>query len=246
MEASQTHARFYTTSWTLIDSLRDSAHPQHPQALERLVDRYWPPVYASLRRMGKNREEAADITQAFFADVVIGRGLFQDARAGRGKLRNLLRTAVKRYAIDQHRRNAARSDHRALSLDELSREEGFLAREPEGDADHVFERRWAVAVMEEAMARCEGYFNTADRRAHWMAFEAHVVRPAVSAESPPPLAELAGQLGFPSAVHVASAMKVVRKRFRMLLREVAAETASDPEDQEAEYQRVVELLGGQT
>ncbi|MCK4871726.1 MAG: hypothetical protein KAS72_03270 [Phycisphaerales bacterium] len=60
---------------------------------------------------------------------------------------------------------------------------------------------------------------------------------------PPPLADLAAESGFVSSVHVASAMKVVRKRMMMmLLREVAAETASDPADQQAEYQRVVEIL----
>jgi hypothetical protein len=71
-----------------------------------------------------------------------------------------------------------------------------------------------------------------------------VLEPSVSGTSAPSLSELAERFGFLSPIHVASATKVVRKRLRMLLREVAAETALEPDDQEAEYRRVVELLGG--
>ena len=60
---------------------------------------------------------------------------------------------------------------------------------------------------------------------------------------PPPLSRLADELGFPSPTHVASAMKVVRKRMKLLLREVAAETAEDdPADQQAEYDRIIAML----
>jgi RNA polymerase sigma-70 factor (ECF subfamily) len=242
MSLQQTHAQFKTTSWTLIEAVRHATHADHARALDTLVSRYWPPVYASLRRMGRSREDAAELTQSFFAEVVLGRRLFDQADAGRGKLRSLLLTAVKRHVIDQHRRHVARPDRRVVSPDAIMREEGFLAREPQQDVDAIFERRWAIAVLEEALARCARYFDQMSLPRHWAAFEARVVRPAIGACSAPSLAEVAGELGFDSEVHVASAMKVVRKRFRMALKAVAAETATDPSDQDAEYQRVVALL----
>ncbi len=240
----QTYARFATTNWTLIDALHRGEHPGKGAALELLIKRYWPPVYASLRRMGRQREEAAELTQAFFADVVLGRELFTQANANRGKLRTLLLTAVKHYVIDQHRRNTTRPGNQAVSIDDLSREEKFLTRESALDVDDLFDRRWAVAVLEEAVARCSRYFQETNLPNHWAVFDAFIVQPAIHVITPPPLSELATQFGFPSSTHAASAMKVVRKRMRIMLKEVIAETAAKPNDQEAEYQHVVALLSG--
>jgi RNA polymerase sigma-70 factor (ECF subfamily) len=238
----QTHARFSTTSWTLMGALRDEGSQQQEAARNLVITRYWPPVYASLRRMGHPRERAAELTQAFFAEVVIGRRLLDQADAARGRLRSLLLTALKRFAIDQHRRHRVRPEGDGLSLDGLDREEGFLAREPARDAEEMFERRWAVAVLEEALARCERSCREAGLDKHWAAFEAFIVQPSIGAVEPPPLSRLAEELGFASATHVASAMKVVRKRMKLLLREVAAETADDPTGQQAEHDRVLALL----
>jgi RNA polymerase sigma-70 factor (ECF subfamily) len=243
MNLQQTHARFGTTSWTLVGALRDENDQQQEAARDLVITLYWPPVYASLRRMGHNRERAAELTQAFFVEVVIGRGLLDQADAARGRLRSLLLTALKRFAIDQHRRQCARPDGDGLSLENLEREEGFLAREPARDADEVFERRWAVAVLEEALVRCERSCREAGLEKHWAAFEAFIVQPSIGAVEPPSLSRLADELGFASATHVASAMKVVRKRMKLLLREVVAETADDdPADQQAEYDRIIAML----
>jgi RNA polymerase sigma-70 factor (ECF subfamily) len=240
----QTHIEFSTTSWTLIQALQAGNDDGRIAAMQALVRQYWPTVYATLRRMGRSREVAAELTQAFFADVVLSRDIFGRADAQRGRLRTLLLTALKRYLIDQHRRSESRPDQDGLALAELEREESYLAREGERSPEEIYERRWAMAALEEATRRAERYFIDSGQHRHWAVFEAQVLRPSLAGASPPPLAELAERFGFASAVHVASATKVVRKRLRLLLREVTAETAVEPEDQEAEYRRVVELLGG--
>ena len=61
----------------------------------------------------------------------------------------------------------------------------------------------------------------------------------------PVLRDLAKRHGFASAAHVASATKVVRKRLRMLIREVIAETAGDDDSLQAEYEYLASLLGQQ-
>jgi DNA-directed RNA polymerase specialized sigma24 family protein len=242
MRVDQTHAKFGTTSWTLIEAAVEPQHPQHEQALTRLSERYWPAIYAHLRRRGMQPEAAAELTQAFFAEVVFGRRLFERARPGQGKLRTLLLTALQNYGIDQHRRRTARPEGASLSLDHLQDEEAFLAENVGESAATAFERRWAVAVLEEALARCEAYFEELDKESHWQVFHAYAILPALSGATPPPLSDLAGSLGFASAVHAASAMKVVRKRLRILLREVCADTARSHEEQDAEYDRVVQML----
>lgn len=242
MNAGQTQQEYETTSWSLIGALHEQDGPARERALSLLVRRYWPPIYASFRRMGRDREEAAEITQSFFAEVILDRGLFDRADRHRGRMRALLLTAIKRYAVDQHRRRSSRPDQLSFSAAALTGEERFLASTPADSVEEVFEKRWAVALLGEAVARCEEYFNTTGQQKHWSAFEAVVLRPAAGTVARPSLQDVADELGFASAVHVASVLRLVRKRMRIVLREVVAETALDPEDQHAEYCRVVELL----
>lgn len=103
-----THARFVTTDLSLLAAIADGSGPRRDRALDALVQRIWPRVYAAARRLGRDPEAAAELTQGFFADVVLGRNLLAHADADRGRLRWLLLRALKHYAVDRHRRRAAR------------------------------------------------------------------------------------------------------------------------------------------
>jgi len=46
---------------------RQSSTPQSDRALEELCRTYWFPLYAYVRRRGHTKEDAEDLTQAFFA-----------------------------------------------------------------------------------------------------------------------------------------------------------------------------------
>ncbi len=129
-----------------------------------------------------------------------------------------------------------------IPFDELRREEAILAEEHGDGAEAAFDRRWAIAVLQEALRRCEQYLRAKGRQRHWAAFEAYVVRPSLAMSRPKSLAEVAAETGFASRDDLAGALRTVRKRVLMLLREVVATTALGPEDQAAEYQFVVSLL----
>jgi len=206
------------------------------------MERYWPPVYATLRRRGMKQLEAAEATQAFFADVVLQRRLFERAVRERGKLRSLLLTSLKRFLVDQHRRRAARGSGLTLSLDTLDREDRIVERAPDFDSDELFERRWALAALQEAMKRCEAKFVSNGSVKHWRAFEAHVVRPALTCAEPEPLERVAERVGFRTAADCAAAVQVVRLRVLALMREVVAETVDGDDDADAEYDRALQML----
>ncbi len=224
----RTGARFQPTRWTLVDALRDNDDDGRRRAMEELVRLYWPAVYGFLRRSGKARDAAAECTQAFFADVVLRRGLFETADAARGRLRTLVLAALKRHLIDLHRSTSASERRRAWGVDVgmLDAEDDAHGRCPaSGDEspDTFFVRRWAVAQLEEAMRRCERHFRSTGKARHWELFEARVVQPAVGAVEARPLAEAAAALGFRSAADGAAAVQVVRKRMLALLAEVTLE-----------------------
>ncbi|VAX37679.1 hypothetical protein MNBD_PLANCTO03-1175, partial [hydrothermal vent metagenome] len=158
----QTDAAFTTTQWTMLDGLRSEDQAERRAAAEQAAKAYWPPVYACTRRLVHSREAAADLAQGFFADIVLGRRLFERADAQRGTLRALIRSALKRYATDQWRRSAVRGSSTTLPLGELAREDSLGI---EGDCEHAFDRRWALALFEEALRRTESHFLTTNKPA---------------------------------------------------------------------------------
>jgi RNA polymerase sigma-70 factor (ECF subfamily) len=237
----QTYERFRTTKWTQIRALGKGDAEQRDEAMAALISRYWPAVYAHLRSRGQGSEAAAELTQAFFAEVVLDRGLFEKAEPHRGRLRSLLLTALKRFQIDKHRRGTARGSDITIPMDALQLEDAKLGPTPPG-ADHVFERRWAMGLFEEALKRSEGHFRDSGREKHWELFEVRILRPAITRNEPKALAELAEPMGFASPALAAAAVQVVKRRVTALLREVVAETLDDQADVEAELAEVREYL----
>ncbi len=242
-----THARFLTTDLSLLaaiaDGTIDGGSGRRDAALETMVQRVWPPIYAAARRMGHDAEAAAELTQGFFVDVVLGRGLLAHADPERGRLRGLLLRALRHYAIDRHRRRTARPDGDGLPIHELHREESMIRAGEPLDAEMAFDRRWAMAMLEEALARCEQRFRRRGLDRHWAAFERFDLWPSVHASERPAHAQVAAAVGFSSAAEAANAVSLVRRHLRAFLREVVGETVREPEAGEREHRWLLQVLG---
>lgn len=241
MELERTHERFRTTSWSEVRALAQTDESGRQEALEVLVTRYWPAVYAFLRRVKRlDPDSAAELTQAFFADVVLTRQIFERANRDRGKLRTLLLTALQHYCTDRRRSAKAWRMTSIIPNDALPVEDGKLG-EPNA-IDHPFERRWAMGLLEEAMRRAETHFRRTGRSSHWAIFERRILRPSIAGTQPEPLASLATDAGFDSPALAAAAVQVVKRRIDALLREVVAETVDDPANVPAELAEVKHYL----
>lgn len=240
MTLERTHAEFPATSWTLVAGTPGETVESR---LSRLIEVYWPAVYAYLRRSGHRREQAAELTQGFFCDVVIGRRLFDGADPARGRVRSLLVASLRHYLTDVARRQLARGDAARVPCEWLDREDHLLDDRRAATPEEQFDRRWALAQVEQAMRRCEDHFNATGKTGHWALFEARVVRPSLANVEPPPLESLASGLGFRSPADAAAAVQVVKKRFMALLRDVLAEQSGSAQDAEAEYRHCCEVLG---
>ncbi|MCL4220188.1 MAG: hypothetical protein KJZ65_02340 [Phycisphaerales bacterium] len=240
-ELEQANASFATTQWTLLQQLKEGDEGVRRAAAERIAQAYWPPVYASALRLTHSPDAAVDLTQGFFADVVFGRNLLERADKDHGTLRSLIRSALRRYATDQWRREMARGRGRVVSLRDLQVE---AERRVEGDADTAFDRRWAMALFDEALHRCAKHFVDHGRAAHWKLFEARLVRPALQGIPPPELIGLAAEFGFETGNAATAAVQTVKRRFEMIFRAVVAETVSRPDQIEEEWRAVREAIAG--
>jgi RNA polymerase sigma factor (sigma-70 family) len=216
-----TQVSFPTTNWTLV--LR-AGGDQDRARRAKLIETYWPAVYAYLRRSGHAREAAAELTQAFFVDVVLGRDLLERADASMGSLRGWIVAALKNFVRDAARRRKARGGDLLRPLEDawLDREESLLGQDSP-DPEATFDRRWELAQLEEALRRCEQHFVAAGRVGHWRLFEARVLRPALGPVEPVGLDRLAAELGFASPAAAAAAVQVVKQRLAALLGDVAKE-----------------------
>ncbi|MCA8962809.1 MAG: sigma-70 family RNA polymerase sigma factor, partial [Planctomycetes bacterium] len=114
-----TEARFATTRWSLVASVRDEDPLRARAALSELCENYWPPIYAYLRRRGHSTHEAQDLTQSFVVEL-LERDLLGRADADRGKFRSFLLGACQHFLSHERERAAAkkRGGHRqTLRLD---------------------------------------------------------------------------------------------------------------------------------
>jgi len=236
----RTTADFQTTNWSIVGGLRASDGQVRRQTAEWLAREYWPPVYASARRLTKTREEAAELTQAFFAEVVLGRGLLDLADEGKGRLRSLICTALRRFAVDQWRHNKARGAGRLVPLNGLEREDALLQ---DSSPEEEFDRRWALKVFERAIKLCERHYMSAGMADHWRLFEDRIIHPALRQCDAPPVADLAKRHGFDSVRRASAALQTVKRKLTVTIRQVVAETVTDLEQAEQERAYLMKRLG---
>jgi RNA polymerase sigma factor (sigma-70 family) len=232
MNPPQTSSGFQTTHWSVVLGVGSN-----PALLEDLLKTYWGPIYAFIRRSGYNRDQAADLTQEFIAQIILERGLIAKADPERGRFRTLLKSSLKNFLIDQHRRasSLARSPRRPMvGSDKFERIEPSESDDP-GSA---FDRQWAATLLEVALERVEADCCACGQERHWKAFEATQVRPYTGHAEAPSLSDVARELQLESPTQVSSMNQTVRRKFRRALLEVIRETVHDPHEAEDEYREI--------
>ncbi|MGE9266535.1 MAG: RNA polymerase sigma factor [Verrucomicrobiales bacterium] len=147
MNADKPHAPFVETRWSLVRQL-EPAHPEAERALATLCQLYWPPLYAYARHRGKSPEDAEDLVQSFFLQV-LRKNHFARADAAKGRMRNFLLTLFKRHLSGEFRK--ANTQKRAsgqapLSLDD---EESWLEDQlpSHHNPEALYDRRWAETLL---------------------------------------------------------------------------------------------------
>ena len=112
---------FLTTHWSLIEDSKSDENRSRV-LIGLLLGLYWKPVYFYLRRKGYNNEEAKDLTQGFFHEIVLNRGLIQKAEKAKGRFRSFLLHALEQYLIDERHKQTAKKripKDKLVSLDTI-------------------------------------------------------------------------------------------------------------------------------
>src|SRR4029434_11090259 len=162
-------SQFPTTRWNLVVAAGDPHRKEARSALVFLCESYWYPLYAYLRRRGYPADQAQDLTQEFFVRVLEGRYLDR-ADPDRGRFRSFLLSSLKLLVADEEDRNRAqkRGAGAVVPLEFSSGEERYQ-REPAHDEtpERIFERRWALSVLDRVVERLRSEFVQHGRPEHF-------------------------------------------------------------------------------
>lgn len=230
---------FATTHWSVVLTAGRSDVPQAQDALEKLCQTYWYPLYAYVRRRGYAQADAEDLTQEFFA-WLLERNWLGGADQQRGRFRSFLLTSFSRFLANEwdKARTQKRGGGRIVSL-QFDDAEAGCAREPVDNAtpEQSFEWRWALTLLEQVMNRLSAEFAR-DGKAEL--FEA--LKPCLLGErTTQPYVTLASKLAMTEG-SVKVAVHRLRQRYRQLLRDEIANTVAKPEEVEEELRYLFAVL----
>jgi RNA polymerase sigma factor (sigma-70 family) len=232
---------FDTTNWTVIVQAQAEESSEAREAMSRLFETYWPPVYAFIRQRGHPPADAEDLAQTYFSRFYEKR-YARDFRPEAGRFRTFLRSSVSHFLAnewDRERTLKRGGSSRPVSLDAATAEERYrLEPLDQLTPEVVFERQWAAAVLARCLKRLREDEAEARRNDRF-----ETLKPFLVGDGPTKYARAAASLGLNEAA-VRVAVHRLRKRFCALLREEVGRTVLDPADVEPEIRWLLTALGG--
>src|SRR5580658_4890441 len=231
-------SQFPTTRWTLVVAAGDPQRKDARSALVSLCENYWYPLYAYLRRRGYSPDEAQDLTQEFFVRVLEGRYLDR-ADPEKGRFRSFILTSLKFFVADEEDRHRARKRGGGVLVPlEFSSGEERYQREPahHETPERIFERRWALSLLDRVVERLRNEFVHHGRPEHFERLKVFLL-----GQSDAPYALLAREMKTSEGA-LKVAIHRLRKRYRELFRQEIADTVADPADVESELRFLAAAL----
>jgi len=231
---------FTTTRWSIVLNAQDPASPHASEALEKLCRAYWYPLYAFVRRQGHDEATAKDLTQGFFAKL-LEKNYLSGVHPDKGRFRTFLLVAVRHFISDEG--DKARALKRGggqpvISLDETVGEDRYRQEPVESmDAEKLYERRWALTLLEQARERLKEDYRAAGKAELY-----ERLQPFESGGSDAPAyADVAPALGL-SEGGLRAAVHRMRQRYRELVREEVAQTVNSPAEVDEEIRYLIRVV----
>jgi RNA polymerase sigma factor (sigma-70 family) len=231
---------FATTQWSVVLAAGGDASPRAEEALAVLCRAYWYPLYAYLRRGGRSPEDAQDAVQSFFAHLLTDQRLGR-VQPAKGKFRSFLLAALRNFLTDERRKQQAQKrggEFTVISLEAQGAEERYRIEPVDRrDPEKLFERRWAMTMLERVLARLQREAEeggTAERFARLQRF-------LLAEDAGGSYAEEGRQLGMSEGA-VKMAVLRLRQRSRELFRAEIANTVGTEEQIEEEVRHLFAVL----
>jgi DNA-directed RNA polymerase specialized sigma24 family protein len=208
---------FLTTQWSLIENIQDGKD-QDKALIGFLLKQYWKPVYCYLRHKGYGNEQAKDLTQGFFHEVVLNRDLVGRADQSRGRFRAFLLHALKQYVSKQDLREQAqkRLEEKAVSF-EIDEEPVLPESVVQSTAEESYHYAWLSFLLEHVLEEVKDDCKQQGLDIHWALFNKRIVWPIFDDRPPPSLPELCELYDIEDEKKASNMIITVKRRFKVVL-----------------------------
>ena len=233
-------ASFTTTHWSAIAQCALADLPEATNALARLCQSYWPPIYSFIRRRGYAPSDAQDLTQSFFAYFLQTKA-YARADPVHGKFRSFLLVSVKHFlANDWDREQTLKrgGDYQFLSLNSETAETFYdAAAGPDSTAERLFELRWAKRLTAGALNSLREELHAEGKAQLFEQLKNFLTGGNVL----PSYDEASARTGIPRAT-VKTHVHRLRQRYREIVRREIARTVSAPHEIDEELRYLCSVL----
>lgn len=238
--ADSHRAAFVTTRWTVVRNAGQPDNALAQEALTRLCETYWYPLYAFVRRGGRSPEDAQDLTQEFFAQLLAHHWVAR-ADPRKGRFRSFLLMVLKRFLAKEWEK--ARTLKRGGPIPPISlpldTAENRYSREPSDTRtpEQVFEKQWALILLETVLQRLRLEYQEAGKGRLFERLESCLV----GSRETQPYASLARELAMTEGA-VKAAVFRLRERYRDYMKEEIAQTVATPAEVDEELRHLCRVL----
>jgi RNA polymerase sigma-70 factor (ECF subfamily) len=242
--ANTVDGKFVSTRWTMVLAAGDSelASAAAGAALSDLCRTYWRPLYLFLRREGVPLEDAQDLTQGFFAELIRDR-TYRRADREKGRFRSFLLGALKHFlanARDRWRAQKRGGGQVRELFDEqtIAEVEAQAQTGEQWSANVLFDREWAAALLRRTLDRLAQECAIAGKTTLFESLRNYL---AGTSEEAIPYDDISRRLQR-NAVTLRSDVARLRTRYRAILREEVSGTVLDPAEIDDELRYLCQVL----
>jgi DNA-directed RNA polymerase specialized sigma24 family protein len=230
---------FLTTHWSMIQGLKVKEDKDRA-LIGLLLERYWKPVYCCVRRKGYSNEQAKDLTQGFFHEVVLNRKLVERADPAKGRFRSFLLHALTQYLIDDHRKEVAQKRiprAKLVSLD-MTDPPSLPQTVTELDEEQCFNHAWKAGLLDRVLADVKAWYADQGMDTHWCLFRDRLIQPSLDDAEAPTLSDLCQRYGIENETKASNMLGTVKRRFQTVLKAHIRQTVMSGEVAEEELREM--------
>jgi RNA polymerase sigma-70 factor (ECF subfamily) len=235
---------FLTTHWSIIENVGSSDDDSNQALIGLLMSKYWKPVYCYLRRKGHNNEQAKDLTQGFFHEVVLGRSLIEKADQSKGRFRSFLLIALNRYLITARTGQAAQKripKNKLVPLDVID-PAALRQATSELTAEDSFNYAWVSSLLEQVLEEVESKCHEDGKTVHWHIFHDRILEPIMEKSEPPSMKGICRKYAVENEAKASNMMVTVKRRFQAALRSNLRSLVVSEEQVDEELAEIMRFL----
>lgn len=235
---------FLTTHWSAISKIAADGDTSSQALINDLLKKYWKPVYCFLRHKGYDNEQAKDLTQGFFQEVVLGRELIQRVDQARGRFRTFLLTALEQYLTRVHRKQTAQKRIPKDKLLQLEQIDPAELPEPVGGLTpkESFNYAWVSELLDKMLAEVQAKCRSQGKTLHWQVFHDRILQPIMENTRAPSLAEICDKYGIKNTAKASNMIVTVNRRFRAALKRHLRRSVTGDAEVDEELRELMQMF----